>query len=208
MLVIAAFAAPSLLTTIGNIRVRSSADSVAGLLQNARARAAKDNRFYSVIPDSSVSTAVRKACIDLNWNGSCDSGELDVQMARSVNLVSSGYPSTTVITCGALGPATCPSGYIGLNYTPQAMTVKPSFNARALPCVNNPPGTQPVWPAVLCYTTDQNQPSHPAVGFLYVFQYNGILRPSYAAVSVTPAGRVSSWTYGGQDSNGQDVWNP
>jgi len=207
MLVLGAMATPSVVTTIGNIRARSSAESLAGLLQQARAQAAKNNRFYSVIPNSSLGTNLYQACIDLNWNGSCDAGEPEIEMARGVSLLTSGGPSTTLITCGAtLGPTPCPSGYTGLNFSPEAATVLPTFSARALPCANSTPSTQPVWPTVLCYSTDQSVSGHPPVGFLYVFQYNGILAPTYSAVAVTPAGRVAVYTYTGKDSSGNDVW--
>ena len=207
MMVVAAMATPSIVTTVGNIRARSSAESFAGLLQQTRTQAAKNNRFYSVIPNSSMGTNTYKACIDLNWNGACDSGEPDIELSRNVSLITSGGPSTALITCGAtLGPSTCPTGYTGLNFSPQAATVLPSFSARALPCANSTPSTQPVWPTVLCYTTDQSVTGHPPIGFLYVFQYNGMLSPAYSAVAVTPAGRVAVYTYAGKDSGGNDVW--
>ncbi|MBV9610682.1 MAG: GspH/FimT family pseudopilin [Acidobacteria bacterium] len=207
MLVVSAMAMPSIVTTVGSIRVRSSAESFAGLLQQARTQAAKNNRFYSVIPNSSMGPNIYRACIDLNWNGACDAGEPDVELSRNVSLVTSGGPSTAVITCGAtLGPATCPTGYTGLNFSPQAATVVPSFSARALPCANSTPSTQPVWPTVLCYTTDQSVTGHPPIGFLYVFQYNGMLTPSYSAVAVTPAGRIAVLNYSGKDGSGNDVW--
>jgi type II secretory pathway pseudopilin PulG len=206
MMVVGAMATPSIVTTLGNVRARSSAESFAGILQQARTQAAKNNRFYSII-NSSIGTGTYKACIDLNWNGTCDSGEPDIELSRNVALITSGGPSTTLITCGAtLGPTTCPTGYTGLNFSPQAATVVPSFSARALPCANSTPSTQPVWPTVLCYTTDQSVSGHPPIAFLYVFQYNGILSPAYSAVAVTPAGRVAVYTYGGKDSSGNDVW--
>jgi prepilin-type N-terminal cleavage/methylation domain-containing protein len=206
MLVVFTMAIPTMVRGIGNVRGRSSAESLAGLMQSARASAAKNNRFYTVV-SSTAGTGVTTECIDLNWNGACDAGEPTVQLARNVQFVNSGGPSTALITCGpTLGPATCPTGYTGLNFTPEASTVLPSFNARAMPCVGNPPATEPAWPGTLCYTTDQSQSGTPPVGFLYVLQYNGLFTPSYTAIAVTPAGRISVWTYTGKDSGGNDTW--
>ncbi len=206
MLVVFTMGIPTMVRTIGNIRGRSSAESLAGLMQSARASAAKNNRFYTLIP-ASLGGGITKVCIDSNWNSGCDSGEPSVELARNVVFVNSGGPSTALITCGAtLGPATCPTGYTGLNFTPEARTVYPSFNARALPCVGNPPTTQPTYPGTLCYTNDQSQAGTPPVGFLYVLQYNGMFTPSYTAIAVTPAGRVTVWTYSGKDGSGNDTW--
>ncbi len=209
MLVVFTMAIPTMVRTVGNIRGRSSAESLAGLMQSARSLAAKNNRYYTLITASSGG-AINKVCIDLNWNGQCDAGEPDIELARNIQFVSvggSGIPSTALITCGAtLGPATCPTGYTGLNFTPEASNILPSFNARALPCVGNPPTTQPTWPATLCYTTDQSQAGTPPVGFLYILQYNGMFTPSYTAMAVTPAGRITVWTYAGRDGSGNDTW--
>ncbi len=206
MLVVFTMAIPTMVRSIGNIRARSSAESLAGLMQAARSSAAKNNKFYSLIP-ASLGSGVNRVCIDANWNGQCDSGEPSIELARNVQFITSGGPSTSLITCGAtLGPATCPTGYTGLNFTPEANTIYPSFNARALPCVGNPPSTQPTWPATLCYTTDQSQAGTPPVGFLYVLQYNGMFTPAYTAIAVTPAGRITVWNYTGRDSSGNDVW--
>ncbi len=206
MLVVFTMAIPTMVRSIGNIRGRSSAESLAGLMQSARSLAAKNNRFYTLVPVT-LTGGIKNVCIDLNWNGRCDAGEPSIELARNVQFVNSGGPSTALITCGAtLGPAACPSGYTGLNFTPEASTIYPSFNARALPCVGNPPATYPTWPAALCYTTDQSQSGTPPVGFLYILQYNGMFTPSYTALAVTPAGRVTVWTYTGKDSSGNDTW--
>jgi type II secretory pathway pseudopilin PulG len=207
MLMIGAMSTPYMLRTIGQMRLRSSAASLAGLLQQTRMRAVKDDRFYA---DTQGATA-QQFCIDLNGNGACDTAgtppEPMVDLSSNVSLVPAGGPSTTLLTCGPLGPSACPGGYQPLlNYQPEAGNVQPAFSARGLPCVGNPPSNTPTYPLGFCYTTDSSGPSSKPVGFLYLLQYNGMTNVTYAAVAVTPSGRVSVWNYIGVDNNGNDVW--
>ncbi|HZU23077.1 MAG TPA: hypothetical protein VE998_09620 [Terriglobales bacterium] len=205
MVALAAILMPNMARIVGEMRLRSAADSVGSLLQQARMNSIRDNKFYPVIPAAALQGPFSRACIDVNWNGACDNGEAEVELPLTVALANGGgVPSTTEITCGANGPAACPNGVTGLNFTPEPQNVLPVFNARGLPCVNNPAATEPVWPTVPCFSTDPNT-ANP-VGFLYVFQYTGILGANYAAVVVTPAGRVTTWMYRGKDGGGNDVW--
>jgi hypothetical protein len=113
-------------------------------------------------------------------------------------------PDTSLITCGPLGPALCPGGYPpGLNFVPQPQNVRPSYSARGLPCVNRiNPANQPKYPVDTCV---QNDPvTGLPVGFLYVLQYQN--SQSFSAIAVTPAGRITTWTFTGIDGNGRAVW--
>lgn len=206
LLVLAAITAPHMNRMIQAFKTRSSAASVSGLLSRARMRAVKDNKFYSVIVGVPLgNSSLQQACADLNYSGACDVGEPMVQFASGVKVNTAGGPSTALITCGSLGFSPCPSGYSGMNFKPEPAGILPSFTARGLPCVNDPPSTQPVWPGMRCSTTDQTQSPPQAVGFVYVLR-NGDLGNSYAAVSITPAGRITAWMYRGRDTNGNDLW--
>jgi prepilin-type N-terminal cleavage/methylation domain-containing protein len=193
-MVISAAAYPTFTRTMQVMQLRSSAEAVGGLLQRARMLAVRDNRFYSVIYAPISSGSLQVLCIDLNWNQSCDAGEPIVELANNVSLVTTGFPSTTMITCGsAANTVTCPSGYSGgLNFAAQAQTVVPSYNARGLPCVGNPVTPPPIWPSARCFQTDS---SGNPVGFVRVFRYATGNTNSYAALSITPAGLVTVWVY-------------
>lgn len=206
LLALAAILMPNMARVVGDLQLRSAADSVGSLMQQARMRAVRDNRFYSVIQDTTLQGPFQKGCVDMNWNGQCDAGEVAVQLPLTTSLANGGgVPATTQITCGVNGPAPCPAGVTGLNFTPEPGNVLPTFNARGLPCVGNPAATQPQWPGSGCFSTDPNTAT--SVGFLYLFQYSGMLGANYAAVSVTPAGRVTTWMYRGKDNAGNDVWS-
>jgi prepilin-type N-terminal cleavage/methylation domain-containing protein len=181
LLVGAALIVPNLTRASQTIRLRGSAQSVAYLFQQARSQSVKSNRAYPMILSVTTGNShTREACVDLNGNNRCDSGEPSIELSSDVSVVSNG-PSTATITCGSVGTGTCPTGVTGLNYQPQSQNTLPSFNARGLPCVGAP----------VCSNFDPNQ---LPVGFLYELQYSD--NPNlYAAVSVTPAGRVNVWSY-------------
>lgn len=206
ILVLAALGMPRMLQAINTLRVRGSAETFAVLLQKARMQAARDNKFYTVIPNGGLGL-VNDACVDLNWNQTCTNQDYRVQLANGVTFTAAA-PDTSVITCGPLTTA-CPQGYNGLNFNPEPQaTVLPSFNARGLPCVNNAgASTEPVWPTNLCVNNDPNPPFNGApVGFVYTLMLSSAVGTKYAAVVVTPAGRVVVYTYQGQDGNGVNVW--
>lgn len=201
LMVVGAVAVPQILRTIEVIRTRSSADAVGGLVQKIRQQSVKDNRFYTGITQNIGITI--KTCLDQNWNGGCDVNEYTVGLADYMNWAAA-PPDTSLITCGPLGPTLCPAGYPpGLNYVPQPMNVRPSYSARGLPCVNRVnPANQPKYPGDTCVQSDPV--TGLPVGFLYVLQYQN--SQSFSAIAVTPAGRVTTWTYTGLDGNGRAVW--
>jgi len=202
-IVLAAIGVPYMAAAIANLKVRSAADELAGLFQQARLSAVRDNKFYSVIDNNALSSEVQGGCVDMNWNNACNAGEPSIEFAGEVQVVAGGAPATTMITCGSNTTA-CPAGYTGLNFAPEPMGAKPGFTARGLPCVGNPASVEPNWNlGGQCLTVDAGG---NAVGFLYVLRYNGALGASYSAVAVTPAGRVTVWTYSGKDAGGNDKW--
>jgi type II secretory pathway pseudopilin PulG len=195
MMVVTVAAFPTISKNLQIIRLRSSAEDFATLLQRDRIQAVKDNRYYTV----HFTNASQQACIDLNWNQSCDAGEPVIFLASNVTFVTDGSgPSMDMIACGPVGNVTCSAGFTGLNFTQQVATVLPSYNARGLPCVGNPPNPPPNWSANATCTEFDNSVNPPRpVGFLYELRYSGASASTYAAVAVTPAGLVSVWLYNG-----------
>ena len=194
MMVVTVAAFPTITKNLQVIRLRSSAQDFASLLQRDRIQAVKDNRYYSL----GFANGGQQACIDLNWNQQCDVGEPVIVLASNVSFVTDGSgPSMDMIACGPQGNVTCTAGFTGLNYIQQVPTVLPSYNARGLPCVGNPTTPPPDWSQnAKCTEFDSTQANLP-VGFLYQLRYTGSSGNSYAAVAVTPSGLVSVWTYSG-----------
>ncbi|MGH9492236.1 MAG: prepilin-type N-terminal cleavage/methylation domain-containing protein [Terriglobales bacterium] len=184
IMVIAAMATPNIMNAINSIRLRGSASEVAGLLQQCRQAAVRNNRYYTIRPANV--TGAQAAFVDLNSNTTFDNvapaPEPLIQFAANVNVVFAGAPNTANLI------NQCCS-----TFTPQAANVLPSFNARGLPCVGPAGGTPP--PNSVCNIRD---PGGNTVGFVY---YMNQTRPfgavGWAAVTVTPAGRIRVWTYSG-----------
>ena len=180
IMVIAAMAMPNVMNAINNIRLRGSATEVAGLLQQCRQVAVRNNRYYTVKPV--IVTGARGAYVDLNYNNTFDNvapaPEPLIQFAANVNVVIAGAPNTANLFANAFQGGFAP------------LSVLPSFNARGLPCVG--PGNAPPPPNSVCNN------NAGAVGFVY---YLNQTRPfgavGWAAITVTPAGRIRVWTYSG-----------
>jgi prepilin-type N-terminal cleavage/methylation domain-containing protein len=205
IMVVSAVALPQILRTIQVVRTRSSADQLAGMVQKIRQQAVKDNKFYTAINQNIGITT--KYCVDMNWDGACQTAEYGIGLADYMTPALPGVaPDTSLITCGPLGTIPCPAGYpAGLNYVPEAQNANwvASYNARGLPCVRRTnPANEPTYPNDQCVQTDPV--TGLPVGFLYVLQYQNT--QSFSAVAVTPAGRVTSWTYTGLDANGRALW--
>ena len=190
IMVVAAMATPSIVNGINGIRLRSAASEVSGIMQQARQLAVRNNRYFTVKP--TVVTGARGAYVDLNYNNAFDGGapapEPMIQFPQGIAVVSAGAPNTANLI-----------GQCCATFTPQAASILPSFNSRGLPCVGpaspTPPGGVGGIPNSLCGVRDAGGGT---VGFVY---YISQTRPfgavGWAAVSVTPAGRMQVWTYSG-----------
>jgi len=183
IMVVAAIATPSIVNGVNGIRLRSAASEISGIMQQARQLAVRNNRYYTVKP--AVVTGARAAYVDVNYNNNFDGGapapEPMVQFPQNVAVVAAGAPNTANLI------AQCCTTFV-----PQNASIMPSFNSRGLPCVGaaNPPPAN-----ALCNIRDAGGNT---VGFVY---YMNQTRPfgavGWAAVSVTPAGRIRVWTYSG-----------
>jgi prepilin-type N-terminal cleavage/methylation domain-containing protein len=189
IMVIAAMATPSLMNTMNGIRLRSAASEVAGIMQECRQRAVRNNRYYTVKP--TVVTGARAAYVDLNYNDTFDAGapapEPMIQIPQSVTVVTAGAPNTANLI-----------GQCCTTFVPQNAATLPSFNSRGLPCVGPVPLAPPTGvggvPNSVCNISSGGQ----TVGFVYYMnQTRAFGAVGWAAVSVTPAGRIRVWTYSG-----------
>ena len=183
IMVVAAIATPSIMDTLNGIRLRSAASEVAGIMQQCRQLAVKNNKYYTVKP--AVVTGARAAYVDVNYSNAFDAGapapEPMIQFPQNVSMVTAGAPNTANLL-----------GQCCTTFVPQAATIQPSFNSRGLPCVGaaNPPPANS-----LCNIRDAGGNT---VGFVYYMnQTRAFGAVGWAAVSVTPAGRIRVWTYSG-----------
>lgn len=193
ILVVAAIATPTIINAIYNVRLRSAASNVSGVLQSARMQAIKTNTYCSVRGVTAATVVNNVNAVWADWitvgapavYGSGDdkweSGETIVQ-----------FPSGVVPDASGANPNFNWAALIGANFNPVAKTVVPTFNARGLPCV---------MVGALCNTV--NPVSNQNVSFLYFLRLNTPVGVQWAAISVTAAGRVRTWVY----DVGSNSWN-
>lgn len=175
-LVIAAITIPNILLAVSNIRRRASAADLAGLMQQARILAAKNNTIYAV--RYGTRNGAQIAYIDLNGNGSFDTGEPLVE-----------FSGTTVPASGApSGSGGQPSPYVLAGDTGTGSydnTNTLGYTGRGLPC-NYDTTTTPA----TCSTP-------PANYFVYYLTDTGVGQAGWAAVVVTKSGRSKIVTWNG-----------
>jgi prepilin-type N-terminal cleavage/methylation domain-containing protein len=179
ILAVAGMAIPNLTRAIDASRIKGSAQALAAAYQDARIRATQNDTSYQVlISPPGISPA--QICIDLDRDGTCSAGDPVTTFPGQVRVSNLGVPVP-------LGPAQ-------LNY--QAVDTEHSsargngltWNAVGLPCQQSSAGT--------CIATGWVQ-------YLQLFRGNGDVM--YAAVTVSPTGRVKTWTFF-PSGNGNGTW--
>lgn len=186
LLVLAAIAIPNIMKTISDVRLRSAANSVAGLLQEGRMRAIRDNKSYRVFgytTDGTVGTAdTQMACLDLENTATCSNtsdptnrSNPQVQLG-GVNVLTTAAPPSSVKSTAGFGSNN--------DVIEQDKNLQVYFNSRGLPCAMS---------GSLCKNTDST-----GMGYAYIY-YITDQRPIYgwAAITVSSAGRVRVWMYQG-----------
>jgi Tfp pilus assembly protein FimT len=183
-LVLAALASPNILQAVYNLRLVGTAADLAGLMQQARIMASKNNASnpnYSI--RYTTQSGKQVAFIDLNNNGTWDANV-------SVNGIAT--PEPKIIFSGTVAPAAgAPTGANGqpspyvLPGDSSSGTVNTNanilgFSSRGLPCNYDAPPT--------CSTPSASY-------FVYYLTDTRMGAPGWAGVVVTKAGRtrVVSW---------------
>ncbi len=165
-MIVTVASAPSVVTGVSNMRLRSSMTSLAGVLQNCRVLAVKQNQHMTThfAADPAGIVAYVKRATDSTTLGTHDS---QVELQAPVTRVTA--PS------GPNAPSALNNTVLG--FTPQ--TGEPSFNPVGLPCA---------YASGVCTN----------YGFAYYFHDS---RPAaqmgWAALSISPAGRLKKWYWNG-----------
>src|SRR6266481_4388230 len=170
-------------TATNEIRLSTSGTNYANLLQNARVRAVRDNVYYRVLVDcGTVSSAApctgptpARAFIDINGNGSYDSGEPMMEFATSVSPQTFGSGPAEANLASQFLPATA--------VTTVASTSTPIFGTRGLPCKVSG-GT--------CPYLDAN-----GLPVSYITFIQNAQGGTWEAITVNPASRIREWAYNG-----------
>lgn len=176
ILIVSAMAVPVVMNSVRQMRVRATASEVAGMLQTARMRAVSRNRHLHTLSTLVVEGGARRTrvWIDLDDDGAFDAaaadseGEPTILFPSNIFFRADGNPSTDTMK---------------LAYDPEAPTVTPRFNSRGLPCTMN---------GSVCQT------GAPPVAFQYYLTGPALFSGEHwAAITVSPSGRIKSWTWTG-----------
>ena len=167
-LCISAYAIPNIMQGVANLRLRGAASTLSGFVQNCRMQAIKRNTNKAV--HFTVLSGGSVAFIDDPATTTLAStNTLQAQLGSQISLVRS--PSGT----GA--PTLLDNSIFGGT---DPLTTDVTFNARGLPCK---------YASGSCTT---------GFGYTYYFTDARVLsHAGWAAISVTPAGRVKTWVWNG-----------
>lgn len=180
ILVVGGLSIPNLTRAIDTSRIKGSAQALAAAYQDARIRATqKDTSYQVLISPPGISPA--QICIDLDGDGTCSAGDPVTTFPTQVQVSNLGVPiplSSALLHYPAI---TTEQSGVGLNSL--------TWNAVGLPCQR----TSPTAPCT-------------AIGWvqhLQLLRANGDVM--YAAVTVSPTGRVKTWTFI-PSGNGNGTW--
>lgn len=171
-LIVTAVGLPRMTTAIANMKLRSSMTTVSGLLQNTRMLAVKKNKSQMACHFNRTAMPYSLVYYVKDAANTCPSlsnGDTQVEMEAPITP----YDAPT----GSPAPSVIANSQMGLLADPETST--PSFNSRGLPCLYSS-GT--------CSN----------VAFIKYFKDNRIGGSGgWAAISITPAGRIKRWFWNG-----------
>jgi prepilin-type N-terminal cleavage/methylation domain-containing protein len=192
LLILAGITAPRIRSMIQAERLRGAGDAYAEFLQRCRYQATHDGQWYEIVVDNTGQSPI--AYLDTSGTGQRQATDPAVEIASPVQINDAGVPA-------GFGAQPNPLGTIPLNLETQPAMVDRdgtaraglAFNERGLPCQTSGVNTACTNTATI---TTPTGPAPVAVAWITYFQYpiqnGGTL---YAAVTVSPAGRVKVWNY-------------
>lgn len=180
ILVVGGLSIPNLTRAIDTSRIKGAAQTLAAAYQDARIRATQKDTSYQVLV-SPPGILPAQICIDLDGDGTCNTGDPVTTFPTQVKVSNLGVP--------------IPLSSAQLHF-PAIATEQPGAPANSL-----------TWNAVglPCQRTSPTAPC-TAIGWvqhLQLLRTNGDVM--YAAVTVSPTGRVKTWTFI-PSGNGNGKW--
>ncbi len=176
ILVVGGISVPSIFRSIEQARLKSAASTVADIYQQARMRSALDNTYHEVLV-TAPGASPAQLCLDLNGDGQCGTTDPTAVLPVQVSLISTGTPLALDPDALGFSPLTNDTS---VTYNQQNMQEHAlAWNSRGLPCQRTS-------------TTS----ACSAIGWVqYLELQQGGGDAIFAAVSVSPSGRVRVWNY-------------
>ena len=178
MLVVAAFAIPTMVTAIDSYQVRGNLGNVGNIAQRCRMQAVRNNQSQRLFFTTQSSGQV-VLFVESSTSTATTPVSSDPQLWLPMNFTLAGAAPSGTGAPSAMTASTMWGSNINSSLVNQG--VDAYFNSRGLPCL----------PAANGVCADTN-------GFVYYLNYKGTGgRPSWAAVSISPAGRIQTWFWNG-----------
>ena len=195
-LIVAAVAVPQVLNGMRMLRLRSSATSIAGLIQQTRQRSVRDNRNYAMLSGFfNGRPNLPMAYIDLNNSGGYNPGEPMVLLNDRI-VLDNGAPSFAALN----NLVTPPPSQMDFLPTSGTQTNPPTFNPRGWPCFPAGVGGGGAFGIQTCPTNRPGGPAFP-VGYVYFLRSTVLPLGGWAAVTVSPGGRIKTWACNSGQAN-------
>ena len=185
IVVVGGLSIPSLSRAIDNSRLKGAAQKLASAYQDARIRAAQGNTSYEVLV-SPPGIKPAQVCIDLDGDGTCGSADPVTTFPVQVTLNNAGVP---VPLDSQLKFPVANTETSSMHSSQDVLAPGLAWNARGLPC-------------------QRDSAASPCMAKGWV-QHLQLQRSGndtiYAAVTVSPTGRVKTWIYI-PSGNGNGQW--
>jgi len=196
IVVVGGLSLPSLSRVVDNAKLKSAAQQVASIYQQGRILSTQDNTFHELII-SGPANGPAQICVDLDGDAVCDTSEPQVQLSGQIKLLSSGVPVELDSATLGFSPLTTASSQ---TYNQQDIPVQAlAWNSRGLPC-------QRASTTSNCSNwTTTPAGAGPVAWVQYLQMQRSADEAIFAAVTVSPTGRIKTWLYG-PAPNGGAAW--
>ena len=180
IMIISAFTVEAVQRAARTMRLQEAAISYSNLMQQARVRAVRDDKYYLVLTTPGAGNVPPTAFVDIQQGGVYAAGDPMMVFPQGVSpMAFASGPNVAGLEAQFLPPG--PGSLATVNTTAPG----PAFGTRGLPCtptVAGPGGTCP-------YLSPAGVPTS------YLTFIQNTQSGNWMAVTVTPAGRIRQWVY-------------
>ena len=184
LLIVGSLSIPNITRAVDNMRLKAAAQQVASMYQQGRIQATQDDTYHELLTGGAAGIQTQ-IWLDLDGDGQWDVGEPLAQMPSQVSLINQ-QSVPAQVNPATLGFAPLAVDNSSGTYNQSGLKVQAlAWNGQGLPC-------QRVAPGALC----SNQLQTGSVGWVQYLQLQrSINQALYAAVTVSPTGRIKIWSY-------------
>jgi prepilin-type N-terminal cleavage/methylation domain-containing protein len=193
ILIVGGLSIPTFSRSIDSARLKTASQQIASIYQQGRSLATRDDTFHEILLSAPLGGPAQ-ICVDVDGDAVCEASEPQVQLPPQVLLISTGVPVELDSSTLGFSPLAASS----TTYNQQNIGVHAlAWNGRGLPCQR----TSTTSGCTNWTTSPAGAGSVAWVQYLQMPQSSGAV--AYAAVSVSPTGRIKTWTYApGQNGGG------